>query len=173
MERERWPEFKDLFLFQLLTDEEGADAISIFQEKSFTPGQAIFYEEDRGETMHVILTGSVKITKRDGEELKELITLSPGDFFGEITLFEYALRTAGAVAEEDTTTIEVDRTSFNKLFSFEARTLSLISHLIKRLPSSRKLTCVESSDLRSSFVIEKSKDSYFFQLLLDDIHMSA
>lgn len=111
-------EVKDLFLFQLFTLEELPDVVCAFKEKNYSAGERIFTEKDRGETMYVVKTGSVRITVKEstGKD-KELIIMSSGDFFGEITLFEYALRTATAVTIEESSILEISRNEFNALFS--------------------------------------------------------
>lgn len=117
MDEMMWLGLKDLFLFQLLTREEMADLAGLFGEKTYKPGETVFYEKDKGETMYVIKSGSIKIAKHEGSEMKEIITYTQGDFFGEIALFEYALRTASAIAQEDTVLLEVTRIDFNRFFS--------------------------------------------------------
>jgi len=110
-------EMRELFLFELMTDDDLQALMPILREKFYGAGTKIFSEKERGETMFVIKKGSVKIVKQDGDVQKELITFSAGDFFGEVTLFEYAMRTASAFAVEDTTLLEIARTDFTKLFS--------------------------------------------------------
>ena len=89
-------EMRELFLFELMTDDDLQALMPILREKFYGAGTKIFSEKERGETMFVIKKGSVKIVKQDGDVQKELITFSAGDFFGEVTLFEYAMRTASA-----------------------------------------------------------------------------
>ena len=117
MEQKRINELKELFLFQLLTVEELDDAIEFFHEKMYAGGMKIFSEKEKGETMYVIKNGTVKISIQEAGREKEIITFSSGEFFGEITLFEYALRTATATAVEEVSVLEISRNEFNKLFN--------------------------------------------------------
>jgi CRP-like cAMP-binding protein len=107
-------ELKKLFLFQLFSDTDLAQALTYFTRREYFAGSAVFNEHDRGESMYVILQGSVKIVKVSGETIAEL---HEGDFFGEVALFDYALRTASAAAFEDSVILEITRNEFNKLFS--------------------------------------------------------
>ena len=65
----------------------------------------IFREGDRGETMYVIRSGKVKITKNMYGIMVRIAELGPGDYFGEMTLLEGVPRSASAIAE---TPVEVD-----------------------------------------------------------------
>jgi len=107
-------ELKKLFLFQTCDDTEIAQMLTYFTSHEYFAGNAVFNEHDRGESMYVILRGAVKIVKVSGETI---IELHEGDFFGEVALFDYALRTASAAAFEDSVILEITRNEFNRLFS--------------------------------------------------------
>lgn len=117
MDEETLELLKEFFLFQLLTKEELKEVSSIFYEKTYASGTKIFSENDKGSTMYIVKTGAVRIVKQEGEGEKEIITFMPGDFFGEIALFDYVFRTASAIADEETTVLEIQRDQFNKFFS--------------------------------------------------------
>lgn len=126
MDEKALENLKELFLFQLLSKDEIKEIVDIFYEKVYAAGTKIFSENDKGDTMYIIKSGSVKITKqKDGEE-QEIITLMPGDFFGEVALFDYVFRTATATAVEETAVLEVQREQFNKLFSQKPHTVAKI-----------------------------------------------
>jgi len=48
----------------------------------------LFREGDRGQTMYVIRSGKVNISKRIGDSEITLAVLGPGEFFGEMALLE-------------------------------------------------------------------------------------
>lgn len=102
----------NLFLFQLLDNDELQKILPFFSEKRFGKGVVIFSENDEGDSMYIIKTGIVRITKKE----KEIALLNPGDFFGEIALFEYVRRTATASAVEESELLEIKRASFDELF---------------------------------------------------------
>ena len=107
-------ELKKLFLFQLFADTDIAQVLTYFTRREYMAGSMVFGEHDHGESMYVILAGAVKIARAAGETIAEL---HEGDFFGEVALFDYALRTASATAMEDGVILEITRNEFNKLFS--------------------------------------------------------
>src|SRR6266850_1027047 len=59
-------------------------------------GTVLFREGDRGQTMYVIRSGKVNISKRIGDSEITLAVLGPGEFFGEMALLEGLPRSAGA-----------------------------------------------------------------------------
>lgn len=112
-----WKELSGLFLFQLLTMEEIEETGSFLKQHSYKIGDNIFSEGDKGNAMYIVVSGTVKITKKINGREKELINLGPGDFFGEIALFDYVSRTANAVSSEESSVLEITRSSFNDFFS--------------------------------------------------------
>src|SRR2546430_14708927 len=59
-------------------------------------GTVLFREGDRGQTMYVIRSGKVNISKRIGDSEITLAVLGAGEFFGEMALLEGLPRSAGA-----------------------------------------------------------------------------
>lgn len=110
-------ELNKLFLFELLNREELPEVADMFIEKIYPSGGKIFTENEKGETMYVIRTGSVKITKLEKGVERVVATLVPGDFFGEIALFDYTSRTATAFANEGTALLSIKRHGFNDFFN--------------------------------------------------------
>ena len=107
-------ELKKLSLFQLFSENDIAQLLTYFTRHEYLADNAVFKEHDHGESMYVILQGAIMISRASGETIAEL---HEGDFFGEVALFDYALRTASAVAKEDSFILEITRNDFNKLFS--------------------------------------------------------
>ena len=111
-------DLSEIFLFQLMKPQELKELIesNVLFETFYGPGTKIFSQNERGETMYVILSGAVRITRNDfGKEI-EIASLTSGDFFGEITLFEYALRTGDAFIAEESRLVGINRNDFNQLF---------------------------------------------------------
>ena len=73
--------------------------------KQFKDGAVIFYENDPGKVMYLIEEGKVRLTRKSTRETKEIVTtlavLDPGNFFGEMALFDYGSRSATAMAMGD------------------------------------------------------------------------
>ena len=70
----------------------------IIHKETYTNGQAIFKEGSYGETLYVILSGKVEVSKMiDGEKVS-IAFLSKGEIFGEISFIDKKPRTASVSA---------------------------------------------------------------------------
>jgi CRP/FNR family transcriptional regulator, cyclic AMP receptor protein len=69
------------------------------KRRTYPPGEAIVREGTTGTALYIILSGTARVEKGDGERLAEL---SAGDFFGELALIEEHPRTASVIAESET-----------------------------------------------------------------------
>jgi len=74
-------------------------------------GQAIIREGEAGNQFFVITRGAVEVTRAD----HVVAALGPGDYFGELALFDPAPRNATVKATSDTTVVSVSRNSFREL----------------------------------------------------------
>ena len=78
--------------------------------------EIIFREGESGKHMYVILEGQVEIRKRTGEKTtRTMITLKPGDIFGEMAVVEGKGRSASAIAATDCRLLRLDEEAFYDL----------------------------------------------------------
>jgi CRP-like cAMP-binding protein len=82
-------------LFSSVQTRELRAVAMIAEEVSFAPGETVVKEGDVGETLYVIKWGAVSITKKvtEGEAI-ELASLSQGEFFGDMSVFDTEVRSA-------------------------------------------------------------------------------
>jgi CRP/FNR family transcriptional regulator, cyclic AMP receptor protein len=90
-------------LFSRLSDEELGELSGRIRLRPFRRTEVIFRKEDPGTHLYLVLEGAVKIAL-PGEFGQEALVaiMRPGDFFGELALFDRSPRSASAVALEDT-----------------------------------------------------------------------
>lgn len=90
-------------LFTLLSDKELADLAARIRPRSVRRGEIIFRKDDPGLHLYLVLEGAVKISL-PGEFGQEALVaiMRPGEFFGELALFDRSPRSATAVALEET-----------------------------------------------------------------------
>jgi CRP-like cAMP-binding protein len=76
--------------------------------RQFEPGQAVFHEGDASDTCYVVRTGQARAIRShpDGRTIT-LATFAPGDFFGELAMFEDERRSATVEAIEPTSVVAV------------------------------------------------------------------
>ena len=77
--------------------------------------ETVFHEHDHGDALYVVESGSIRIWVRD-EDTQEitLSELKPGDFFGELSVFDGGERSANATATVDTVLHRLSREDFQK-----------------------------------------------------------
>ncbi len=98
--------------------------------KTYFDGEFIFKEGELGNTMYVIQSGKVDITKETGKEGLTIATLGAGDIFGEMSLFDKMPRSANAVAHGEANILSVDK---KKLFSMIDRDPTMVFKLLETM----------------------------------------
>lgn len=104
-------------LFARLDDTRLAPLAASLRSRRYRNGETIFHQDDPGDALHVVAAGAVKIVlpSAEDEEPAIIATLRPGDFFGELALFDDAPRSATAVALGTTQTLVLRRDAFLEL----------------------------------------------------------
>lgn len=90
-------------LFARLGDTELGELAERTRPRAYKRGEVIFRKDDPATHLYLVLEGAVKIAlpSEFGQEALVAI-MRPGDFFGELALFDRSPRSASAVALEDT-----------------------------------------------------------------------
>ncbi len=84
--------------------------------KNLKRDQILFREGDPSDSMYVIKSGKIAITKSKGSSEVVLAELGPGDMLGEMSFFDSRPRSAGARAVSDVIIIELPFKSLNAQF---------------------------------------------------------
>lgn len=105
--------------------------------RSLLPGEGIIREGDVDDSMFIISSGKVKITKTSeaGTELV-LAHLTDGAFFGEMALLSESPRTASVIAEEETLLFEVSRDTLDEV----VKNFPSVKHILLRFYRQRLLS---------------------------------
>jgi len=106
---------KKIYLFQNLTNEELTSVARIGATESFKEGDPIFKEGSVGDKLYIIVSGSVRISRKIDHSEEALAILKPGDFFGEMALIEDIERSADAIAHEDSSLLTIKKDDFESL----------------------------------------------------------
>ncbi len=109
---------------------------AIMVEKSYSRKSIVFHEGDHGDTLYIIKGGRIKIAKVaiDGRE-KTLTILQPGDFFGEMAIFDNMPRSATAEAiDNDVRLFGLNKKDFERLIhEYPSIALRIMKDLTRRI----------------------------------------
>jgi CRP-like cAMP-binding protein len=109
------------------------------RSRRYRRDEVIFHVDDPGDSLFVVVNGSVKITLSadDGTEPAILTTIGRGGFFGELALLDGAPRSATAVAMDGVEALVLRRDAFDRLVDTEPglrrALLSTLAGEIRRL----------------------------------------
>lgn len=128
-------------LFAALDDRERGTLSEILDTRHFAKGQAIFSHGDAGDRLYVVRRGRVRLfVDGVGGEQVTLAEHEPGEFFGELALLDAGIRTAHAVATEETEALELDRHGLLQLIrQHPDAALHLLAMIGRRLRSTDEL----------------------------------
>ncbi|NIP18152.1 MAG: cyclic nucleotide-binding domain-containing protein [Xanthomonadales bacterium] len=77
--------------------------------KDFDDGEIIIQQGSTGKCMYVIQDGQVEVVQSSDQGEQHLATLRPGDFFGEMAIFENEVRSATVRAVGKAKILQVDK----------------------------------------------------------------
>ena len=97
--------------------------------------QVLFNKGDEGNSIFIINSGSVKIVTQDSQDHEVILNrVGAGEVIGEMALLDREPRSAGVVALEETSIMEVGREDFMEILSGQPDlALAVIRSLIDRL----------------------------------------
>jgi CRP-like cAMP-binding protein len=105
---QRAPLFKDFSETGLKTFAQ------IVQGRTVPAGEPLFVEDAVGDSLFVVMAGSVRITRRAAGGEREIATLGPGEHLGDVALLAKTVRLVSAVAATDCEILELPRREFFK-----------------------------------------------------------
>ena len=127
--------FREVPLFAGLEDEDLESLIAAANRRKYPKDGVIFFENDVGDALFMILSGRVKVTilSDDGREII-LAMLSDANFFGEMSLLDNEPRSATAIALQETEMVVLHQRDFLSIVEKRPRVLiNLLSVLSSRL----------------------------------------
>ncbi len=117
--------------------------------RKYPKNSMVILEEEFGDIIFIILTGTVKIT-RVNDEGKEVILalLGAGEIFGEMAILDGEARSANALAQEDCELLAIQKSEFLNLLRRNFKiSFSLMRELAKRLrKSDQQIEALSLSD---------------------------
>ena len=110
-------------IFQGLSETDYAEITPLLRHEKYSPHMHIIKEGTHGDSMCIIIKGSVKVTKSEGSGEEVLLeTLYSGSYFGEFSLVDNMPRSANVISMEETELFRLEKKDFDALL---ARNLSI------------------------------------------------
>jgi CRP/FNR family transcriptional regulator len=122
-------------VFSALGPDDLARVAELSVPREFDAGQVVFREGDASDTCYVVRSGCARAVRahRDGRTIT-LAQFGPGDFFGELALFEDELRSATVETTESTSAIALLGPDMRRLMAEHSDiTMKLVIALGRRL----------------------------------------
>ncbi len=104
---------RGVYIFSEVSEKHLEEILSHCKEKNVNKHEVIVSENEKGDSMYLILDGEVKVSlvAEDGKEII-LSTLRKGDFFGEMSLLDGEPRSANVIALTSSDLLELSRNDF-------------------------------------------------------------
>lgn len=153
-------------LFDNLEKNELQELLSSIRGIHYRKGDIIIKQGDSGSSMFILQEGvlNVMVKAKDKEDLKVGI-ITPGQFFGEMSLFTGENRSATIIAASDSVILEITKDSMRKILDKKPDLINGFGEIIAERQS-RNLKIMDDFLNRKESFIEKfvSKIKSFFEL---------
>ena len=114
-------------------------------ERTLKKGQVLFREGEPGEEMFVVKSGSIVVSKLVTGNVEQVLAhMGPGDFFGEMSLFDRSPRSATIQADTESALLVLDPGNLGRLTKDNPQAAAAFFHalvliFIERLRASGEL----------------------------------
>jgi CRP/FNR family cyclic AMP-dependent transcriptional regulator len=98
-----------------LKDNQLAHLAEFMEMQNVTQWSVLFSQGDSSDSMFLVLAGELRARVVNNGRETILATFSPGDFFGDMALFDHGPRSADVVANVDSTLLKITSLSFDRL----------------------------------------------------------
>ncbi len=122
-------------LFQNLNAEQLSNLNTLLHRKSFPAGYNVITAEQPGETVYIIVSGSVKVYSDEVHDSEVILAiLGAGEVVGEMSLADSLGRSATVITLDQSVLLWMDRSAFwTSMREMPAMTYNLVSILSRRL----------------------------------------
>jgi CRP/FNR family cyclic AMP-dependent transcriptional regulator len=130
-------------LFEGLTSADRDELAGRLAETSFGAGASVFVKGEPGAAMYIVLSGSVQVfLPPESHDVPRLVLrdLRPGDYFGELSLFDDKPRSASVEALTETVLLQLTRDELTAhLASSKRVALAILGEMAERLRETNAL----------------------------------
>lgn len=124
---------RDVRLFQAFSDDDRAAVARALRERTVRKAQVLFREGDEGAEMYLVRRGALVVSKAVTGPVEQILArMGPGDFVGEMALFDRAPRSATIQADAagDAVLLVLDRASLEALIEANPRAAASFFHAL-------------------------------------------
>ncbi len=98
-----------------LSDAQLAHLADFLDMQAVTERTVIFSQGDSSDAMYLVMSGELRARTLTAGRETILATFGPGEFFGDMALFDHGPRSADVVANVDSTLLKISSTAFARL----------------------------------------------------------
>jgi CRP-like cAMP-binding protein len=98
-----------------LKDAQLAHLAEYLEAQDVPQWKVVFSQGDSSESMFLVLSGELRARLMTGGKETILATFGPGEFFGDLALFDHGPRSADVLANVDSTLLKMSAISFDRL----------------------------------------------------------
>ena len=135
-----------------MSDQSLADKFGV----RLSAGTTVFRQGDPGGSMYVIRAGKVRVLKESHGRQRVVMTLGPGDFFGEMAVVTGRPRSATAEVLEEAELLKVPAETLQEMVMDTGEVaIRLIRHLAERLENANRfIDVLLEDDMTARVVLE-------------------
>ena len=143
------------YLFTELSPMELQPFMDAMTLETYAPNEMIIGEGQTGSDLYLILSGSVRVTKKATEEIEQVIgLLRTGEFFGEMALIDKKPRSASVFAHERT---ELALFAHDAIYSIFETSPDVAFRVVRKFAEVLSLRLRDTDDkLKTLFLVERT-----------------
>lgn len=150
-------------IFNHLETEQMDEIMALIHSKSYKKGEDIYQSGQTSDALYIVRSGRVKIVRISESGKEQLLRiLNPGDFTGELALFNESVHDTFATTLSDTDICMIRREDLQELLSkYPKISMKILSELSHRLAQSETQTtrATERVEMRIALFLVESMDN--------------
>jgi CRP-like cAMP-binding protein len=145
-------------LFRQLNDREILRVLQVTDVQSYTDGETVITEGERGEELFIVLAGKVDVMRGEAK----LTSLSPGEHVGEMALIRSQPRSATVKSSGTSELMVIRRTDFFEILRNEHQlAVKLLWQFLGVLADRLAATSRELGEARAEMAEDVTEDIFF------------
>ncbi len=135
-------------IFNHLEEEQMIEIMKMARSTSYKKGEIIYYAGEESDSLYIVGRGKIRIYRLSESGKEQLVRiLSPGDFTGELALFNQSIHDSYAEAMEKTNVCTIKGSDIQKiLLKYPSIALKILGEFSRRLEKSEKQTTLFATE---------------------------